>query len=337
MMNGVTTQACTMSNQFLTDLADTADLIPNDKVASFGLLLKNYKNHSQAISTRLYEKLDQADRARFVQWFLKRWGEIDIVNPIEMHQYLQAVDAVKNQVREPVQINGRRYGLLDFAPQGHDFKLASYDWVLGIHDVYYNQYEHGDFRVSPGDVIIDAGGFIGDTAVLFCHKTQGQCEVHSFELLQENIDLFAYNNELNGIEDKVIINKFALSSKTGDSVGIKNAPLQGGTSVSSQSVHSGEEQIPTITIDDYVMMSNLSRVDLIKMDIEGSEIPALIGASNTIRLFKPKLALCLYHKWDDVLTIPSFIEATGVAYDFKFKWVQLSHGWEAVLLASPCS
>ena len=60
-----------------------------------------------------------------------------------------------------------------------------------------------------------------------------------------------------------------------------------------------------------------------------------LRAINTIRHFRPKLALCLYHKPDDVLTIPAFIEATGVDYDFRFKWVQLTHGWEAVLLASP--
>jgi len=320
---------------FLAALTDTVGLVPDQQLAAFARLLKTYKPHADNISRLLYEKLPEADQRRFIQWFLKRWADINIVNPVEMQLYLQAVEAVKLQRREPITVEGRTYGLVDLKPQGHDFKLATYDWCLFIHDVYYNQYEHGAFRVQPGDVIIDAGGFVGDTAVLFHAKAKGRCEVHSFEILQENLDLFVANAEMNGMSDRVVLNKLALSDTTGGSVGVKVGALQGGTSVSGAATAAGEEQVQTIRLDDYVARSNLNRVDFIKMDIEGAEMPALRGAINTIRHFKPKLALCLYHKPDDVLTIPTFIESTGVPYDFRFKWVQLTHGWEAVLLASP--
>jgi len=320
---------------FFAALADKVDLVPDPQLTAFARLLKTYKPHADAISRLLYERLPAADQQRFVQWFLKRWADINIVNPVEMQLYLQAVEAVKQQAREPVEVNGRSYRLLDLKPQGHDFKLVAYDWCWCVHDVYYNQYEHGDFRVQPGDVIIDAGGFIADTAVLFHDKTKGRCEVHSFEILQENIDLFVANAEMNGIADRVVLNKLALADTTGGSVGVKVGALQGGTAMSA--TPTGEEQVQTIRLDDYVARMQLNRVDLIKMDIEGAEMPALRGAVDTIRHFRPKLALCLYHKPDDVLTIPTFIESTGVAYDFRFKWVHLVHGWEAVLLASPRS
>jgi FkbM family methyltransferase len=318
---------------FLAALTNTVDLVPDQQLTAFARLLKTYKPHADTISRLLYEKLPEADQPRFIQWFLKRWADISIVNPVELQLYLQTVEAVKHQPREPMTISGRTYGLLDLAPQGHDFKLVTYDWCLFIHDVYYNQYEHGAFRVQPGDVIIDAGGFVGDTAVLFHDKAKGRCEVHSFEILQENLDLFVANAEMNGISDKVVLNKLALSDTTGDSLGVQTGTLQGGTAVSASAAC--EERVQTIRLDDYVARSNLNRVDFVKMDIEGAEMPALRGAINTIRHFKPKLALCLYHKPDDVLTIPAFIESTGVPYDFRFKWVQLTHGWEAVLLASP--
>lgn len=46
------------------------------------------------------------------------------------------------------------------------------------------------------------------------------------------------------------------------------------------------------------------RVTFIKMDIEGSEMEALSGCADTVRRCRPKLAICVYHKSEDVVEIP---------------------------------
>jgi UDP-3-O-acyl-N-acetylglucosamine deacetylase len=64
-------------------------------------------------------------------------------------------------------------------------------------------------------------------------------------------------------------------------------------------------QVPLTTIDKLVAELNLPRVDFIKMDIEGAEVPAMRGAHDTIKRFKPRMAIATEHKPDDEYTIPA--------------------------------
>jgi len=58
----------------------------------------------------------------------------------------------------------------------------------------------------------------------------------------------------------------------------------------------GSVYVNCITIDDFVEEKQIYKVDFIKMDIEGAEEEALLGAKHTILKHKPKLAICIYHK-----------------------------------------
>ena len=63
----------------------------------------------------------------------------------------------------------------------------------------------------------------------------------------------------------------------------------------------GLEVVDTITID---KMLNGERATYIKMNIEGSEKEALLGAENTIKKYKPRLAIAGYHRTNDLWEIP---------------------------------
>lgn len=322
--------------KFIQDICKVLPKLNDDQLIQWAALYEKYHSALSSISQSLYEKLPEQDQRRFVIWFFKRWAKIDLTNEVERVLYNNKISQVKAEDRESLDLAGRTYKLRNFESQGYPFKLLGYDWFLGVHDIFYNQYEIDGCSLVPGDVIIDAGAFIGDTAVLFHHKLAGDCDIHCFELLEENLDLLQYNIAENQIDTtRIHLNKLALTDKTGDIIHIKTGGTEGSTSIFGN--HQLGIPVETIRLDDYVKIMNLSRVDFIKMDIEGSEIPALQGAIETIRHFKPKLALCLYHKWDDVITIPRLLQETGVPYKFRFKWVQLSDGWEAVLLATPCT
>jgi FkbM family methyltransferase len=319
----------------LQDLALTVASLSDANLPRFARFHERFGPHYQAIQTQLYGRLDREDRRRFVQWILKRWGGMDLVNPVERSLYNSTLRRAQTEHRDRESLNGRPYFVRDFGWQGADIRLLGYEWFLGVHDVLYNQYEHAGIALKPDDVVIDAGAFIGDTAVLFHHKLQGRCQIHSFELLDENLDLLLHNLERNGIDEGAItLNKLALADRSGDEITVGNSAIQGATSMFGRG---GGAKVQTITLDDYVTKLELQRVDFIKMDIEGAEEAALKGAAHTIRLFRPRLAICLYHRWDDAWRLPAAILATGVDYRFAFKWVQLKDGWEAVLLAEPAA
>ncbi len=100
-----------------------------------------------------------------------------------------------------------------------------------------------------------------------------------------------------------------------------------GTGATSRIGESGGAQVKVDTID------NLLRgkpVTYIKMDIEGAETEALRGAAQTIRQYRPKLGICIYHKPADVIEIPRQIRSLNP--DYKLYLRAHSYGANDVLL-----
>lgn len=88
------------------------------------------------------------------------------------------------------------------------------------------------------------------------------------------------------------------------------------------------------SIDDFVREHNVPRVDFIKMDIEGSELAALIGAQQVIGQFRPRLAVSLYHRPSDFFEIPLWLSDCFPWYDLHLEHYTIHHE-ETVLFASP--
>lgn len=318
---------------FGDDLKDIARRCSAEDMPKLNKLIETYQPLTREISANLYGRLPPGDRPDFLAFLTRRWAELDLLPADRLSAYDAIVAAARAQPAAPVIVGDDAYVQRNFAPQGADVDLVCYEEALCVHTIRLDQYRHRDFSIAPHDVVIDGGAYIGDTAVYFHHLTSRTCRIHSFELLATSAALYAENRRLNAIApEDMVLNRRALSYRSGEILRIAKTRVP----AAARTKPDGDgEAIETISIDDYVEHCGLERVDLIKLDLEGGDVPALAGALDTIRRFRPKLALCLYHRWDDIVTIPAMVIASGVDYRFVFKWVHLREGWEAVLMCLP--
>ena len=173
-----------------------------------------------------------------------------------------------------------------------------------------NQYfPEGIIVLSPDEVFVDAGAYIGDTLFEFINHSNGN--YNTYYALEPDIDsytkLCAYIKE-NNFSDIVTCNKGAWYEKQTLRFSSDIEHMQR-SSVSQ----SGQFTIDVDSIDNILQNK---RATFIKMDIEGAELAALEGAKGTIIKYKPKLAICVYHKPEDLITIPQYIKK--LCPDYKF-------------------
>ena len=162
--------------------------------------------------------------------------------------------------------------------------------------------------------IIDAGGYVGDTALLFSSYTDKS--IHVFEASPSNMDIIRETIRLNQLENIVPVSK-ALGEKSGTatfSLGERN-------SCNSLVERPGYNypnhiEVPVITLDDYVRENDLE-VGLIKVDIEGGEQLLLKGAVETICTQHPILLISIYHSANDFFEIKPMIEKMCDKYTFR--------------------
>ena len=179
--------------------------------------------------------------------------------------------------------------------------------------------------------IIDAGGYVGDTALLFSSYTDKN--IHVFEASPSNMDIIRETIRLNHLDNIVPVSK-ALGEKSGTatfSLGERNSC----NSLVERPGYNYPEhiEVPVVTLDDYVRENNLE-VGLIKVDIEGGEQLLLRGAVETIRTQHPILLISIYHSANDFFEIKPMIEKMCGKYTFRIvKPANPAIALETILLA----
>ncbi|WP_288550718.1 FkbM family methyltransferase [uncultured Brachyspira sp.] len=202
-----------------------------------------------------------------------------------------------------------------------------YPYPYGLFsDFILEQYKYKNkVYVSEGDIVIDGGGYMGDTALYFANLVGKTGKVYSFECVDSNLNIFYKNLDLNpNLKDIISIQKYPLYDKSNQQLNFADG------ADASRIMDNGNLKVISISIDDFVENNKLQKVNFIKMDIEGAELKALKGAKNTLSRFRPNLAISLYHSFSDYYEIPLLLSEILYEYEFYFDHFKLGRG-ESIL------
>lgn len=169
-------------------------------------------------------------------------------------------------------------------------------------------FEKEIIKLSKDEIFVDGGAYIGDTVEEFLIQTNGEFAcIYSFEpeiSKHKEFETKFYEDERiqlvpKGLWDKSEVLRFDELSSS-----------------SSQLNQSGDAEVIVTSIDAFLEGKPAT---FIKMDIEGAEMEGLIGAKHTIRRYRPKLAICIYHKPTDIVDIPLYIKSLVPDYKIYFR------------------
>jgi FkbM family methyltransferase len=187
----------------------------------------------------------------------------------------------------------------------HDMK-----YISEIADNAEEQYFDDELiHYTEEDIFLDCGGYTGDTVEAYVKYNGGKYKkVICMEADRDNCNIIrgkADNFKLQIEEKACWSEKCKLTfDKVGSGSGhvmVDGKPLKETVSVEAD------------TIDN---IAGKDKIAFIKMDIEGAEYDALMGARRVIERDKPTLMISVYHKQDDLLRIPALI--LSMNYDYKF-------------------
>ena len=226
--------------------------------------------------------------------------------------------------------NIAEYSLLEFVDAKSEYvlkKICDY-MLLGESESIYqiaetNQY----FCMAPffntgNETFVDFGACSGDTIERFLEMHNGAYrEIYAFEPGQQqrkaiNHRMKRLANEWCLQEDSYHIIPAGVGRNIGKLYFETRGNIMSSQVVAMEKCTESVEQVDIETIDHF--FSSIT-VSFFKFDIEGSEYEALLGGENVIKRDRPKMAISVYHRPDDLIRIYNLIKSWDLEYRFSLR------------------
>ncbi|WP_315808894.1 FkbM family methyltransferase [Pseudomonas sp. C9-3] len=155
-----------------------------------------------------------------------------------------------------------------------------------------------DRLIKPGMVFLDVGANIGEITLVAAKRTREFGRVISFEPMSSIASQLEEHLRRNSLS-WVSVARVGLSDHTGEANIYDacanedaNEPNHGlGSLYAAKADAKPVQTIQLMTLDEYLRAHPVERLDIIKIDIEGAELPCLKGAQETLSQFKPQIII----------------------------------------------
>jgi len=254
---------------------------------------RHYKNIYQQLTEKGFKKIFAVTEYRILNdAYFKNKKNIQAIKD----NVLEVIDILEDERSKKIMFTQIK-NWFDF-----DVDTEGYEGIF-TNDQYYPS---DIFKLSARESFVDVGAYNGDTVIDFIKKTNNQFDsIFAFELDKKNF------KEMESVVDKQaapVKKKIKLYN-----LGLLDEEKEvyyetGGSGVQStfiNVINSASDCGKTVRLTD--ILKN-EKVTFIKMDIEGSEIKALLGAEEIIKRQKPKLAICVYHKPEHLWEVPLYVK-----------------------------
>jgi FkbM family methyltransferase len=253
-------------------------------------------------SVGLHELVVAAEGRLEWPWFVRRQRE-------EMREHLLAWTEIYRSLQDPVS-RQTFVDVLGFRLSANPACMQNY--VVRTEDQYFEA-----FMQFHEEVLVDAGGYDGDTTQAFADRYPDYRKILLFEPSSHN--MLAAKNRLTGYRD---IDFFPIGLS--DTAGTVRFNPDGGSA--SAITASGGVEIPVDTLDATIY----APVSTIKMDLEGWEVRALHGARRHLVEDHPKLAIAVYHDAADFRLVHQFV--TSIHPDYRCRLRHYTQGWSETIM-----
>lgn len=269
---------------------------------------------------------------------------VKLLNPVDLFHLYEEKGLLKSNYwlttdfaifeRESVDIENFRNALSD------SFSLSLYDSILkyrssgSLKDLPVplplgDQYLAHDIHTPPTDLrIIDLGACQGENLESF--QSAGHVFVQGYLFEPDENNLQVLTKKLTSLDLRSLK---TVQAGAWSSTGILRFDSSGNPAAALSLT--GQNEVSVVAIDEYLPAD--FRPNFIKMDIEGAEMEALLGMSETIRRHQPHLAISAYHKPNDLWVIGNYLNQTYPGVYSYFLRMYGHQTFDTILYAVPLS
>ena len=181
-----------------------------------------------------------------------------------------------------------------------------------VKSIFPDYWEPDVFPDNEGDILVDAGAFVGDSIAQYIN-TYGRNyrKIYAYEISSDSYNALCENVtkwKLRDVEPR----RKGLGATHGE---MFLAASEANASANRLRQEGGaKERVEVVPLDE-----EIEELTFLKVDIEGAEQSALLGSERLIRSLHPKMAICVYHGYEDIWKIPLMIDNMDPEYQFYLR------------------